>query len=245
MRRRAFLAAIALASVSAFAQAPLDWSGYYAIANARELSAVGLKQMSVPQLNDFIVAHLRPWAKMKMETTNGVADDTGALCLPDGVFRYPNVGGRFLWLNAPGKILLVSWELNPTGVRRIYLNQQHPRKLLPTWGGHSVGRWEGEVLAVDSTGFNDKSWLMSNMQPHTEEVHMTERMRLVAGGKFLENAVVMEDRHALTSAYTFNRYYKRVDEEFTPNVCNEDPVPWKKFRNDALQRELDRARQVK
>ncbi len=137
------------------------------------------------------------------------------------------------------------WELNPTGVRRIYLNQQHPMNLLPTWGGHSVGRWEDDMLIVDSTGFNDKSWLMSAMQPHTEEVHMTERIRNVAGGKFLENKVVMEDRHALTSAYTFNRYYKKLNEEFAPNVCNEDPETWKKYRDDALNRQLVRAKQVK
>ena len=35
---------------------------------------------------------------------------------------------------------------------------------------------------VDTIGFSDKSWLMSAMEPHTEETHMIERMRTVKDG---------------------------------------------------------------
>ena len=100
---------------------------------------------------------------------------------------------------------------------------------------------------VDTVGFNDKSWLFGGMEPHTEEAHLIERVRLVGNGAFMEINITVEDRHALTSAYTFNRYYTRRPDraEMPENVCNEDPETWKQFRNDALKRQLDRARQVK
>ena len=38
---------------------------------------------------------------------------------------------------------------------------------------------------------------------------MIERMRMVGNGAFMENTITVEDRHALTSAYSYKRYYKR------------------------------------
>jgi hypothetical protein len=137
--------------------------------------------------------------------------------------------------------------VNTAGVRRIYLDRPHPRNPLPTWNGHSIGHWEGDTFLIDTVGFNDKSWLFGGMEPHTEEAHLMERVRLVANGAFMEINITVEDRHALTSAYTYNRYYKRQPDtaEMPENVCNEDPETWKQFRNAALKKQLERARVVK
>jgi hypothetical protein len=140
---------------------------------------------------------------------------------------------------------MVFGELNTAGVRRIYLNRQHPRNLLPTWNGDSIGHWDGDTLVVDTIGFNDKSWLMSGMEPHTEEAHLIERYRRVSNGSMIEVQAVVEDRHALTSAYTYTRYYKKIDGEMPENVCNDDLKIWKDWRNAALKPQLDRAREVK
>jgi hypothetical protein len=45
----------------------------------------------------------------------------------------------------------------------------------PTWMGYSVGRWDGDVLVVESNGFTDRSWLDFGGHPHTEELRITER----------------------------------------------------------------------
>ncbi len=88
-----------------------------------------------------------------------------------------------------------------------------PTIRFPVWNGHSVGHWEGDTLVVDTIGFNDKSWLFGCMDPHTEEAHLIERIRSVSSGAdkgpFLGINLTVEDRHALTSAYTYNRYYKK------------------------------------
>jgi hypothetical protein len=45
----------------------------------------------------------------------------------------------------------------------------------PTWMGYSVGRWEGDVLVVDSNGYTDRSWLDYGGHPHSEDLRITER----------------------------------------------------------------------
>jgi len=223
--------------------APPDWTGFYTLLRGGK-DLQGFKPVSA-DLDKVIIAHLQPWAKLKMEATDGVADDTGGVCKADGIFRNPPFAGRFLWLPANGKIVQVFHEINTAGVRRIYLNQKHPKNLLPTWNGHSIGHWEGDTLVVDTVGFNDKSWLMSGMEPHTEEAHMIERYRRVANGSLMEAVTIVEDRHALTSAYTYTRYYKKQENEMEENVCNDDLSLWKQWRNEKLRPQYERARQVK
>ena len=225
-----------------------DWTGFYTLAGNRDLAAIGLKQdYPGEDLNNLIIPHLQPWAKARMEATDGIADDTGQVCLPDGIFRYPSMAGRFVWLEERGRIVMVFQNVNTAGVRRIYLDQPHPKNPVPSWNGHSIGRWDGDTLLVDTIGFNDKSWLFGGMEPHTEEAHLMERMRRVGNGAFLNINITVEDRHALTSAYTYNRYYKRQPEtaEMPEDVCNEDPVTWKQYRNEALKKEQERAKVVK
>jgi hypothetical protein len=253
LRRTLVVALACAASALAPAQtkktdAHPDWTGFFTLANARQLAGTGLKQDAPgEELNKLITPYLQPWAKARMEATDGIADDTGQVCLPDGIFRYPSMAGRFIWLDEGSRIVMVFQNINTAGVRRIYMDRLHPKNPILSWNGDSIGRWEGDTLLVDSVGFNDKSWLFGGMQPHTEEAHLIERMRLVADGKFMEIKITVEDRHALTSAYSYNRYYLRQPEsaEMPEDVCAEDPVLWKQYRNTALKKQLDSSRQVK
>src|SRR6266705_3429057 len=102
------------------------------------------------------------------------------------------MAGRFLWLQERGRIVMVFGLVNTAGVRRIYLDRSHPKKPLPTWNGHSIGRWEGDSFNIDTVGFNDKSWLFGGMEPHTEEAHLMERVQLVANGAFMEINITVE-----------------------------------------------------
>jgi hypothetical protein len=236
-----------LAQAQTASEAHPDWTGYYRLANNRDLAGTGFKQDAPgEQLNNLITPYLQPWAKARMEATDGVADDTGQVCLPDGIFRYPSMAGLFLWLQERGRVLMVFSNINTAGVRRIYFGRPHPKNPIPTWNGDSIGRWEGDTLLVDSVGFNDKSWLFGGKQPHTEEAHLIERFRLVGNGAVLEDVITVEDRHALTSAYSYKRYYKKqASDEMAEEVCNEDAETWKAYRDAALKKQLDRARQVK
>src|SRR5579872_1126323 len=128
-----------------------DWTGYYHAARGREVQ--GLNVIN-PDLNQTVLDHLQPWAKLKMEETDGIADDTGAVCLPAGILRAPGTpySGNFTFLPSHDKVIMAFWEINTSRVRRIYLNREHPRNLLPTWNGDSIGRFEGDTLVVDTIG---------------------------------------------------------------------------------------------
>lgn len=220
-----------------------DWTGYYTIAGAKDLG--GFKPLN-PNLNKVVSDHLQPWARARMAASDGVAEDTGAVCLPDGLFRFLPAAGRFLWLPEARKILLVHDEVNTAGVQRIYLGREHPRNLVPTWNGDSIGHWDADTLIVDAVGFNDRSWLQTAMQPHTEETHMLQRIRRVesGGNMYLEIRTTVEDRHALTSAYEFSRYYKRSAGEMPELVCADDVAQWKEWRIKALRPLIERSREV-
>ena len=52
------------------------------------------------------------------------------------------------------KYIALLFEQN-TWFNIIYIDgREHPRNLEPTWFGHSVGRWDGDTLIVDTIGFN-------------------------------------------------------------------------------------------
>jgi hypothetical protein len=226
-----------------------DWSGYYRVATARQLVNTGFKQdYPGEQLNALVTPHLQPWAKARQEATDGIAEDPGQVCLPTGMFRYPVMAGIFTWLEEPGRILMVFSNINTAGVKRVYMDRDHPKHLLPTWNGDAVGKWareadgykEGDTLIIDTIGFNDKSWLFGGMQPHTEEAHMIERIRHVKDG-LLEFTITVEDRHALTSPYTYKRYFAKQQGEMPEEICNEDPDTWREFRNAAIKRDQEKA----
>jgi hypothetical protein len=96
-------------------------------------------------------------------------------------------------------------------------------------------------LIVDTIGFNDKSWLMSDREPHSEALEVVERMRLVADGAYLEIQTTVEDPKALVTDYTFTRYYKKLEVgvQTDESVCNEDIEVWKHRLEDANTKKLN------
>ena len=122
---------------------------------------------------------LQPWARALAQFRNSKND-----LYPPAVRCKPSGGPGFF--NAPGfEIVEVPDErkiyiLGIAGAhswRVIYMDgRPHPPadRLRPTYLGHSIGRWDGDTLVVDSVGFNEKQWLGS--YPSTGQLHMTERV---------------------------------------------------------------------
>ena len=87
-------------------------------------------------------------------------------------------------------------------VRDVFMDgRKHPVDALPTWWGHSVGRWEGDTLVIDTVGYNDIFWFDSRGTPHTEQLHTIERWTRKDQGH-LENVVTIEDPGTYTKPFT-------------------------------------------
>src|SRR5262245_9287259 len=146
-------------------------------------------------------APYQPWAAQKvLEAYNrrGIDDPTGQ-CLPAGIPRTVMLG---LFpqqiVQTPTQIVMLYEYMNV--FRVIPLNAKHPDDLIPSYLGNSVGRWEGDTLVVDTTGFNDKTWLAGTGTFHTDALHITERFTRVNKDQINYEAT-MEDPNVLTKPW--------------------------------------------
>jgi hypothetical protein len=67
--------------------------------------------------------------------------------------------------------------------------------------GDSIGRWEGDTLIVDTIGFNDKTWLDRVGHPHSEALHLVERIRRVDRDTLVDDLTI-DDPKAYTKPWT-------------------------------------------
>jgi hypothetical protein len=95
-------------------------------------------------------------------------------------------------------------------VRRVYLGQpQLPiDDVPPGYYGHSVGRWDGDTLVVDTVGIK-ASIPAYQMMPHSDRMRLTERIRLVAPD-YLHDQITIEDPVALEKPVTYTLAYRRL-----------------------------------
>src|SRR5437870_5801826 len=75
---------------------------------------------------------------------------------------------------------------------------EHP---WPSWMGYSVGKWDNDTLAVDTMGFNDRSWLDANGHPRSEAMHIVERFRRRDFGH-MDLALTVDDPKMYTRPFT-------------------------------------------
>jgi hypothetical protein len=118
-------------------------------------------------------------------------------------------------------IVILFEDLSHGLARNIYLKRGHPAKLEPTWLGDSVGKWEGNTLVVDTTGFNDRTWLNEEGAQHSDALHLVERIRPILSGQYLEHKMTAEDPKALARPYTYTRYFKKLDTEVVDDPCQD------------------------
>ncbi|MBI2188941.1 MAG: carboxypeptidase regulatory-like domain-containing protein [Acidobacteria bacterium] len=160
-----------------------------------------------------------PWAAAlaKQRIANNRHDAPHTRCLP-GDFPVPGASSPWLtkFLQTP-TLLAILFEDVP-GFRQVFLDgRSHPADPNPAWLGHSVGRWEGDTLVIDTVGFNDQSWI--GVYPHTEQLRTTERYRRPEYGR-LEVQVVYDDPGTFTRPWTHNLvWYLAPQEELIEFVC--------------------------
>ena len=100
--------------------------------------------------------------------------DPQALCLFPGVPRIMNAPYPFQIVQLPDKVIFLyealhNFRIVPTDGRG------HPEELVPALLGHSVGRWEGDVLVVETIGLTDRTWLDDSGNQHSDELRVVER----------------------------------------------------------------------
>jgi hypothetical protein len=177
----------------------------------------GLKEGELPLL---------PWAR-KVRDTRKTENEPYTACLPMSVPRVNPYPWKFA-MSYTSKGLSHIYVLHETGDagahRVIYMDGRlHPPDPVPTWWGHSIGRWEGDSLVVDTVGYNDKFWFDSRGTPHTEQLHTIERFTRINFGTLI-NDFTLDDPGAFSRPVhlSFTATHIRPDLDMMEFICLED-----------------------
>ena len=149
-------------------------------------------------------------------------DSPAARCLPQSIPRADIFSYMpFKIVQTPG-LIIVLYEVDNTH-RQIYLDGRPlPEDPQPAWLGYSVGKWEGDTLAVETAGFNDKSWLDSMGHPHSEELRVQERFHRRDFGH-MDLTITVDDPKMYTKAIKFQVTEVLLpDSDILETICNEN-----------------------
>jgi hypothetical protein len=103
--------------------------------------------------------------------------------------------------------------------RTIYMNAQHPATVKASRAGHSIGRWEGDVLVVDTVGF--LPGVLNAPVRHGDKLHVVERFTLDAKTVKLTRAYAADDPAYLKGQYSGSDVVMVADAPYTADRCKE------------------------
>jgi hypothetical protein len=148
-------------------------------------------------------------------------DGPTSYCLPLGLPRVYLLPSPYKIIQTPGLIAML-FEADNTH-RQVYTDGRKPLvDPQPTWLGYSTGKWEGDTLVVDTTGFNDKNWLDAFGHPQSEALHLTERFRRRDFGH-MEMQVTIDDPKSYTKPFTISFNQILIpDSDILEAICSEN-----------------------
>lgn len=174
---------------------------------------------------------MTPWAKERFDKTKPAFGKRGVLvsqtndpafqCYPPGVPRiYLHPFPMQIVVTPKELIMLFEYDHN---VRHIYTDgRQHAKDATPTYMGDSIGRWEGDTFVIDSVGFNDKTWLDRAGHPHSDQLHVVERLHRTAADR-LQIDVTITDPVAYTMPFTSSLFFRgHADWNLMEQVCEDN-----------------------
>jgi hypothetical protein len=130
------------------------------------------------------------------------------LCMMSGVPTTYTLMGPMQFMQTADMVHII--HQRDRQVRRVYLNRPHSQNPKPSWYGESVGHYEGDTLVIDTIGLNDKTVTDRNGTPHSEAMHVVERIRIAEDGR-------LEIRFTVSDPNTFNMPWTAVS-RFTRNA---------------------------
>ena len=171
---------------------------------------------------------LQPWAAQlkAARKEQHSKENPDAHCLPMGLMQFHLHPQPRKIIQTPD-VIVILYEGN-AGMRQIFTDG---RKLpdndpQPWWYGYSVGRFDGDTLIVETSGFRDGGWLDIDGSPLTDAARMTERWRRLNYGA-IQIDVTIEDPKAYTRPFSV-RVHNRLmvdsalDADLIEFICHEN-----------------------
>jgi hypothetical protein len=166
---------------------------------------------------DLSNAILQPWAREQLRNVNerALAGQVVSIpkerCWPVGVPAFAILPATPVYFIQTPKEVVMIW-MQDHQVRHVYLDVPHSAAPKPSWFGESVGRYEGDTLVVDTIGLSTRTFVDNYQTPHTAQLHVVERFRMIDAGKTLEVSIRVEDPGAYTTPWNALQRYRRVEQ---------------------------------
>lgn len=211
-------APFAAALASGPQKAPVDLSGVYQAIPADMVLPGGRRNTGSP--SDI---PLRPAVVEQMKGVD-LTRDPSRFCQIVGPFRNmarDRVKVELVQVISNDTIVMLFEDVSRGYLRTIALTREHPEPGTVTWNGDSVGHWEGATLVIDTVGFNDRTWLNDAGAPHSDALHLVERIRPILGGRYLEYRVTADDPSILAKPFTYTRYFEKLHTDIMEDVCEQ------------------------
>jgi hypothetical protein len=166
---------------------------------------------------------MQPWAEalFKQRRADGGKDDPLARCLP---VPSPRAWSSFAFqkiIQTPESLTILDEYMSQ--YRQIFMDGRTlPKDPEPSFKGYSVGRWDGDTLVVETSGFKDGLWLDLQGHPLTDQARTIERIRRVNYGN-LEVGLTVDDPKAYTQPWTVTiKLALVVNTDLLEYICNEN-----------------------
>ncbi|HEY9183582.1 MAG TPA: hypothetical protein VIQ99_10300, partial [Gammaproteobacteria bacterium] len=137
----------------------------------------------------------------------------------------PTYNANLQILQAPGLVVIRHEMMHD--VRLIYLDgRAHPAPSVQWMAGHSVGRWEGQTLVVDTTNFTPQTNFRGSPQNTRQDIFGTERMHVVerftpTGADTIRYEFTVEDPDTWTTPWSGEMEIRRVEGPIYEYACHE------------------------
>jgi hypothetical protein len=225
------LVAAMLIGIPAWAQ--IDFSGEWAVRNHEDC----LTNNCQPPLGNYLGVPLNAAGRARAETTaESIWGIPEYQCRPHSpAHQWRGVGGsRFQKEIDPITRDLTAYHVQwwRSMDRVIYLDgRKHPPASEVSLHGHSVGRWEGETLVVETTNFKEHPMGLSTSLPSSTGKRLTERFGLSPDRKNLIYSGTIEDPVYLAKPVEWTgRWEYRPGMQHSNEKCNLDVA--RKFLTD-------------
>ena len=172
---------------------------------------------------------LTAWGRQKMKEHHPIggqytaltSNDPNFACLPPGMPMMYTHAFPMEILEVPGRVIMF-FEYGHY-VRQIFTDGRgHSNDLGPTWMGDSIAHWEGDTLVTDSNGFNDRTWLDVTGQPHSEEMHMAERIRRPDHDTLMIDITIDDAKVYTAPLRTQRKYILKPGWNISEFICEDD-----------------------
>ena len=181
-------------------------------------------QASLPTNKTVNEIPFKPGFKEQYLSRESEADDPHTRCKPSGGSRFWHTpyGVEIVDLPETHEVIFLGVG-SPHSWRNVYMDgRPHPKDLKPSWYGHSIGKWEGDMLVVDTVGFNERFWLTREGVPHTSQLHLIEKFSRPNHDQLRYEATV-DDPGAYTATWSggWNLRWSEGNEPFD-YLCQEN-----------------------